>query len=113
MNENGMKNFMTAVGAGALIVVLALGFRACGWTADEPTDTRTPAPRTSTAAVVDLADAYTRCLLAMDAAEIPPSIGLCVEPRITEDDHRWSCRTMGDGVCGPDRVTYGNGRYVA
>lgn len=24
---------------------------------------------------------------------------------ITEDDARWDCRTMGNGLCGPDTVT--------
>lgn len=68
------------------------------------------------------ADPYDRCLMAVDGAHLASE--LCdplAHPRhvmpgrrvLQEDDRGWTCRTMGDRVCSPDRVAYGNGaRFI-
>jgi hypothetical protein len=78
----------------------------------------TPAPEVQIVApatpwLSELTDDYARCRVAMATAEIPGTVGTCTRPRVTEDSAFWSCRTMGNGACGPDAVTWGNGRYVA
>lgn len=47
-------------------------------------------------------------LLALTAAACAPTPGMpslpTTTPRITEDDPRWNCMTMGNHTCGPNWV---------
>lgn len=51
-------------------------------------------------------------------ASAPATVPTAAPERITEDDPRWDCRTMGNHICGPRNTEgrpdgcYSNGRLV-
>lgn len=67
----------------AVIGAMAITTRIVRGEPYRPVEVHTIAPRTPWYG--DISEPYARCVAAMASAEIPPSIGQCTRPRVTED----------------------------